>query len=243
MFEDSLVESRIGEVSSSRRWTTVASMGLQFVVAGLVVALPLLHPEAVSFETEAPKMLLPLPPKPYTPPTRVQRITEAASSAALPEVSRPAIISALPPSRNASANEEPSLFTPGNGMGMGSALPGGILEGGGGGPHPSVSAASVTPHNKAISVSSGVSEGMLIAPIRPVYPSIARAAHVEGTVILEAVISRSGTIESLHVLSGPMMLRSAAIDAIRAARYKPYRLNGDAVDVQTTITVNFRIGA
>jgi periplasmic protein TonB len=242
MFEDSLVESRVGAISSTRRWTTLASMSLQFVVAGLVIALPLLHPEAVSFEFEAPKMLLPLPPKPHTPPVRVQRITEAASSAALPEVSRPAIISALPPVSNTSASEEPSLFTPGNGIGMGSELPGGILEAGGGGPHPSVSAASVTPH-KTISVSSGVSEGMLIAPIRPVYPSIARAAHVEGTVIVEAVISRSGTIESLHVLSGPMMLRSAAMDAIRAARYKPYRLNGDAVDVQTTITVNFRMGA
>ena len=242
MFEDSLVESRVGETSSSRRWTTVASMSLQFAVAGLVIALPLLHPEAVPFEIEAPKMLLPLPPKPHAPPVRVQRITEAASNAVLPDVSRPAIISALPLDRNASANEEPSLLTPGSGMGMRTELPGELFKGGGGGIHPSVSVSSVTPH-KTINVSSGVSEGMLIAPIRPVYPAIARAAHVEGTVVVEAIISRSGTIESLHVLSGPMMLRSAALDAIQAARYKPYRLNGEAVDVQTTITVNFRMGA
>jgi periplasmic protein TonB len=241
MFEDSLVESRVGEVSSSRRWTTVASMSLQFAVAGLVIALPLLHPEAVSFEIEAPKMLLPLPPKPHAPPVRVQRITQAASNADLPDVSRPAITSAFPSDRDTSANEEPSLLTPGNGMGMHTELPGEILQGGGG-IRPSVSVGSVTPH-KTINVSGGVSEGMLIAPIRPVYPSIARAAHVEGTVIVEAVISRSGTIESLHVLSGPMMLRSAALDAIQAARYKPYRLNGDAVDVQTTITVNFRMAS
>jgi len=88
-----------------------------------------------------------------------------------------------------------------------------------------------------------VSQGLLLAPIHPVYPSIARAAHVEGTVVVEAVISRNGNIESLHVLSGPMMLQSAAIDAIRAAKYRPYRLNGEAVDVQTTITVNFRMGS
>ncbi|WP_433964928.1 energy transducer TonB [Tunturiibacter gelidiferens] len=97
--------------------------------------------------------------------------------------------------------------------------------------------------HKTISVSSGVSQGLLIAPIRPAYPAIARAAHVEGTVVVEAVISRSGTIDNLHVLSGPVMLQNAAMDAIRAARYRPYRLNGEAVDVQTTITVNFRMGA
>jgi protein TonB len=94
-----------------------------------------------------------------------------------------------------------------------------------------------------VHVSSGVSAGMLITPIRPLYPAIAKAAHVEGTVVVEAIISRAGTIESLHVISGPMMLQSAAIDAIRAARYKPYRLNGETTEVQTTITVNFRMGA
>jgi periplasmic protein TonB len=84
---------------------------------------------------------------------------------------------------------------------------------------------------------------MLIAPIRPIYPPIAKAAHIEGKVIVEAVISSAGTIESLHVLSGPPMLQRAAIDAIQAARYQPYRLNGTPTAVQTTITVNFRIGS
>jgi protein TonB len=240
MFEDSLVESRVGEVSSSRRWTTVASITLQFAVAGLVIALPLLHPEAVSFEIEAPKMLLPLPPKPPAPPVRVQRVTEAASNVASPELSRPPIIATMTPSGDSSVSEEPSILAPDSGMGRRTELPGGLL--GGRGPHPDVIVGSGTPH-KRIDVSSGVSEGMLITPIRPVYPAIARAAHVEGTVVVEAVISRNGTIESLHVLSGPMMLQSAAIEAIRGARYRPYRLNGEPVDVQTTITVNFRMGA
>ncbi|MBB5330644.1 energy transducer TonB [Tunturiibacter gelidoferens] len=240
MFEDSLVESRVGEISSSRRWTTVASITLQFAVAGLVIALPLLHPEAVSFEIEAPKMLLPSPPKPPKPPVRVQRVTEAASNAASPELSRPPVISTMVPSSVFSASEEPSLLAPDSGMGMRTELPGGLL--GGSGPHPSVTVGSGTPH-KRIDVSSGVSEGMLITPIRPGYPAIARAAHVEGTVVVEAVISRNGTIESLHVLRGPTMLQSAAIEAIRGARYRPYRLNGEPVDVQTIITVNFRMGA
>jgi periplasmic protein TonB len=242
MFEESLVESRVGEVSPSRRWTTVASIGLQFAVAGLVIALPLLHPEALPSSIEAPKMLLPLSPKPPAPPLRVQRVTDATSSFVSPAPSQPAIISTLLRGRNVAGAEEPSLLSPGNGMGMRDGLPIGLGVGEGG-PHPSVSAGSEGISHKTINVSSGVSQGLLIAPIRPVYPAIARAAHVEGTVVVEAVISRNGTIESLHVLSGPVMLQGAAMDAIRAARYRPYRLNGEAVDVQTTITVNFRMGA
>ncbi len=84
---------------------------------------------------------------------------------------------------------------------------------------------------------------MLIAPIHPVYPQIAKSARIEGMVIIEAVISRTGTIESLHVVSGPPMLQRAAIDAIRAARYHPYLLNGSPTEVQTTISVNFHLGS
>ncbi len=60
--------------------------------------------------------------------------------------------------------------------------------------------------------------------------------------MVEAVISKAGVIESLHVVSGPLMLQNAALEAIREARYRPYRLNGEAIEVQTTITVNFRMG-
>jgi protein TonB len=241
MFEDSLVESRVGEVSSSKRWTTVASMGLQFAVAGLVIALPLLHPEALPFSIEAPKMLLPLLPKPPAPPLRVQRLTEATSSLAVAAPSQPAILSTLLPGKGVAAVEEPSLLSPGS-MGVRDGLPAG-LGAGESGPHPSVSIGpGGAPHTTTLHVSTGVSQGLLIAPIRPVYPAIARAAHVEGAVVVEAVISRSGTIESLNVLSGPVMLQSAAMDAIRAARYRPYQLNGEPVEVQTTITVNFRMG-
>ncbi|MBB5345175.1 energy transducer TonB [Tunturibacter empetritectus] len=243
MFEESLVESRVGEVSSSKRWTSVASIALQFAVAGLVIALPLLHPETLPFSIEAPKMLLPLVPKPPAPPLRVQHVTEAASSfAAAPP--QPAILQARLPGRGVAAEEEPSLLDPAS-MGMPYGLPIGlsVRECG---PHSGVSVGpglgSGKAPSKTIHVSTGVSQGLLIAPIRPVYPAIARAAHVEGTVVVEAVISRGGTIESLHVLSGPVMLQSAAMDAIRAARYRPYLLNGEAVEVQTTITVNFRMG-
>jgi periplasmic protein TonB len=236
MFEDSLVESRVGQVSSSKRWTTLASIGLQFAIAGVVITLPLLHPEALPFRLEAPKVVMPLMPKPPVPVVQAQRESSAPSAnMATMSVTRP-LIATLLPDRDAAANDAPPLAPFGNRMGMPDGLPTGIGDGHG----PSVTVAPVKAPAR-INVSTGVLQGMLLAPIRPVYPAIARAAHVEGTVIVEAVISRQGTIESLHVVSGPAMLQNAALDAIRAARYQPYRLNGEPTEVQTTITVNFRM--
>jgi periplasmic protein TonB len=241
MFEDSLVESRVLPISSTKRWTALASISLQFAVAAVVIALPLLHPEAMQFHEDSPKVLLPLLPKPPAPPVRVERVS-GSSSVASPDLPRTVTISSLLPTTRGDVNDEPTLIAIDRGMGTPYGLPAGI-DVGDGRSGPSVTVAPTHAENKMIHVSSGVSAGMLIAPIRPVYPAIAKAAHVEGTVVVEAIISRTGTIESLHVISGPVMLQTAAIEAIRAARYQPYRLNGDATEVQTTITVNFRLGA
>jgi protein TonB len=94
-----------------------------------------------------------------------------------------------------------------------------------------------------VQVSGGVTEGMLLAPIQPVYPAIARAAGKQGAVVMEAVISKAGRIESLRVVSGPDMLRRAAVDAVQVARYRPYLLSGVPTEVQTRITVVFKLGS
>ncbi len=237
MFEDSLVESRAGSVSANKRWTAFASISLQVAVAGIVIVLPLLHPEALPFHADTPKVLLALPPKPPVPVVRVEPESASSTSLAAPRVVQ--TMSPLLAGRNTSANEAPTLVPIGVGMGVHDELPAAIaLEASHG------SSVSVAPARTAaapLHISWGVSQGMLIAPIRPIYPAIAKAAHVEGKVIVEAIISRTGTIESLHVVSGPPMLQRAAIDAIQAARYQPYRLNGAATAVQTTNTVNFRM--
>jgi protein TonB len=236
MFEDSLVESRVGQVSSSKRWTTLASIGLQFAVAGVVMVLPLLHPEAMPFRLEAPKVVMPLMPKPPVPVVVERESAASSSSVALPSVMGPAVATRLP-GRDAAANDAPPVASFGSGIRMPDGLPSGIVGSGSGGP-----VVSVSPARAPLQVSTGVLQGMLLAPIRPVYPVIARAAHVEGSVVVEAVISRKGMIESLHVVSGPQMLQNAALEAIREARYQPFRLNGEPTEVQTTITVNFRMG-
>ena len=82
-------------------------------------------------------------------------------------------------------------------------------------------------------------EGNLIYRIQPEYPALARQVRVQGTVVLRAVISREGTIENLQVLSGHPLLVKAAMEAVRQWRYRPYVLNGEPVEVETQVTVNF----
>ncbi|HEX4036658.1 MAG TPA: TonB family protein [Acidobacteriaceae bacterium] len=91
-------------------------------------------------------------------------------------------------------------------------------------------------------ISEGVAAGQLIVPIQPQYPAIARAAGIQGTVTVAAVISTGGRIESLRVLSGPPLLVTAAVSAIRQARYRPWTLNRQAVEIETTIRVVFSLG-
>lgn len=94
---------------------------------------------------------------------------------------------------------------------------------------------------KPLNISAGVATGRLIRSPSPVYPSIARSAGVSGTVVLSATISKSGMPEGLHVVSGPVMLRQAAVDAVKTWRYKPYMLNNQPVDTETTISVTFAL--
>jgi TonB family protein len=96
--------------------------------------------------------------------------------------------------------------------------------------------------SRPVPISSGIATGMLIQSTPPVYPPLARTAHVAGTVEVHATIATNGTIKDLRAVSGPAMLRQAAVDAVRNWRYKPYRLNDQPVEVETTINIVFTLG-
>jgi len=83
---------------------------------------------------------------------------------------------------------------------------------------------------------------MLIHRVEPVYPRMLGIAGIHGEVRLHAIIAKDGSIQSLTVISGHPLLAGAAIDAVRQWRYKPYILNGEAVEVETFVTVNFNRG-
>ena len=92
-----------------------------------------------------------------------------------------------------------------------------------------------------VRVSSGVAQGNLIHDVRPPYPPLARQARIQGTVVISAIIGKDGTIQQARVVSGHPMLAQAALEAVKQWRYKPYFLNGEPVDVDTTINVNFSL--
>ncbi len=89
-------------------------------------------------------------------------------------------------------------------------------------------------------VSQGVSQGLLIKRVQPKYPPAALAVHAQGSVQIEATISKEGNVTNLHVLKGDAVLARAALDAVRQWRYKPYYLDGEPVEMQTQITVTFK---
>jgi periplasmic protein TonB len=242
MFERSLIASQVQHASAAQRWTAAASITLQVAAAGLVIALPLFHQEMLVLKSDPPRAYVRL-----TPPVIKVVPVQARAASAAPTVSMPATSARLeaptsvpPIIRMGPDDGPPRDFKVGSGMaGDG---PGGAPFVGVAGPAVVTVASPPVHSDKVMKVSAGVTVGLLMAPIRPVYPIIAKTAGVQGAVVVEAIISKAGRIESLNVVSGPALLRQAAIDAIREARYQPYRLNGEPTEVQTTITVNFKIG-
>ncbi|GGA62534.1 hypothetical protein GCM10011507_12590 [Edaphobacter acidisoli] len=237
MFEDSLVESRVGGIPTNKRWTVASSIAVQCLLAALIIAVPLLHPAALPIEIAAPRVLTPILSKPPVP-VRVRQIANAATATAMPvAAARPLLPSLLP--HHGPSTIPPALASLHFGNGMTSVLGDAITSETGSSP-----TVTARPERSSgpLRVSTGVTAGLLLTPIQPVYPVIAKAAGIQGTVVVDAIISRTGTIESLRAVSGPEMLRGAAVEAIRSAKYRPYTLNGQPTDVQTTITVNFRIG-
>lgn len=99
----------------------------------------------------------------------------------------------------------------------------------------------LAPAQAPIKAAASAMEGNLIDKVQPDYPPIAKAAAVQGAVVLHAVISKEGNVEQLTVLSGPPMLTPSALDAVRQWKYRPYLLNGQPTEVETTITVNYSL--
>jgi len=92
-----------------------------------------------------------------------------------------------------------------------------------------------------VRVSTGVATGLLIRKVTPNYPQLAKQARIQGSVVLQAEISKDGTIQNLQLISGHPMLAPAAIEAVKQWRYKPYLLNGEPVAVETQVVVNFSL--
>lgn len=103
----------------------------------------------------------------------------------------------------------------------------------------SMAAAQAVPQR--VRVGSGVMSGLVVKKVQPAYPAEAKAQHIQGTVVLKAIIDKEGNVASLEVVSGHPMLVPPAIEGVKQWKYKPYLLNGDPVEVETQVTVNYTL--
>jgi protein TonB len=236
MFEDSTFESTGRIHTRSRSWMIAAALFNGSILLALIL-IPLIYPEALSPQAWTYLMTAP-PPPPSAPPTQPRQQAHPASGPSIAVLDPLAAPRLIP---NTIATNDPGPPSP-NGDGFpdpGIGVPGGSLS--------DVLRPQPTPHvvHQAPSGPVRISElssSAVIYKVVPVYPAIAKATGVQGTVVLEAIISKQGTIESLRVVSGPAMLQQAARDAVSAWRYRPYLLNGEPVAVETTVNVVFTLG-
>ena len=237
MFADSLLDSD----RSLRLWTTLISFALQAVVVGCLLLLPLLYTQG------RPKLALLAPLLAPTPPPALQTVPPRPMSSSparsnmvgfglLAPAEIPSAVSMLTETAPPPPTVDPSTLGVSHGTGepgsRGTVLdavscPGWVI------------APPAAPVTRPI---SRMMEGNLIERLEPRYPLLAIQARIQGRVLLRALISRTGTIEHLQLVSGHPLLAQAAIDAVSRWRYRPYMLNGEPVEVMAPIDVYFNLG-
>src|SRR6266700_2994973 len=233
MFEDSLIESG-GKLKTARGRTTTFSFIFEAVVVGVMVLIPLLFTEALPKAQLMMALVAPPPP----PPAAVKIVKQVQTDIVNGQLRTPTKI----PKKVEIVKEEeappPSMGVVG---GVPGGVPGGQMGGVIGGIISSTPMAVPKVAVQRVRVSQGVTAGLVIKRVNPTYPPLARTARVQGSVVLAAVIGKDGSIQNLHVLSGHPLLTQAALEAVKQWRYKPYILNGEPVEVDTQVTVNFTL--
>jgi periplasmic protein TonB len=236
MFEDSTFESTGRIKTRSRRWM-IATFTINGSIVLALILIPLVFPAALPRQAIQFLMVAPAAPTPQTPPPVHVRALPFHSTSQMVDghflAPRTIPINIVMVGGREDDAPNSNLLS----MDSGPVLPGGagdVFRG----------RRTQTVHadvNGPVRVSSMVVEGLIIRKTIPQYPPIPKAMGIQGTVVLQATISKSGTIENLHVINGPAMLQQAALDAVRTWRYKPYMLNEQPVEVETTVNVVFSI--
>ena len=215
MFADSLLDYHWAN-RSRRGWMTLVAFALQALGISLLLLLPLIYtqglPRLQKLEVlgePAPRLLT---------PSRIPHVITSINEATPPPPIDPGGSGILGSTGNSASNNS-VIDSIGNSIAAVAPPPPGTVA-----------------HPPRI---SRVMEGNLIYRVQPEYPPAAKAARIQGPVVLKALISKYGGIENLRVLSGHPMLVRAAMDAVSQWRYRPYYLNGEPVAVETQVTVNF----
>ncbi len=225
--------------SGRRRWSTLASFTMQALALSLLLAIPLVWvqgPPRLQW-IDASIFSPPPAPAPSAPAIaqRAMRGSEMSGEQILVPSTIPnhiAQVIDLDPAPAAPGMRETGALG-GNGLAQ-RGVPGGAFG------DPTAIAPPPPAPTRPLRVSHWA-EGNIAYQVQPRYPRVAQAAGIQGTVQLRAIVSRTGTIENLTVVSGHSMLVAAAVEAVKQWRYRPYMLNGEPIEVETEITVNFML--
>jgi protein TonB len=244
LFEDSLIVSG-GKVRARNPWAAIGSLSLQSVLLVAIIIIPLLHTDVLpKRETLTSLYLAPPPPPPPPPAANIARVritptpkpTYNSKGISIPDP----VQKAQAPADSAGSIGGVVGGVPGGVVG---GVPGGVLGGVLGGSTPNVPALAKdsAPAPKRVHVAARIVEANLIHDVPPTYPPEAGRARIEGTVVLLAVIGKDGAVQDVRIESGLPILAQAAIEAVKQWRYRPYLLNGEPVEVDSRITINFTL--
>ena len=244
---DQLVESSPQGKKTNKPVTIFISTVVQVFLIGILILVPLIYTEALPRTMLTTLLVAPPPPPPSPPPPAATPVKIVKPVARLMQAGKLVAPRAIPKDINIIKEEE---LPPDMGMvGVTGGVPGGVPGGQAGGVLGGiiggiVGSAPPPPKEgpKRIRVGGQVQSARVINQPRPNYPPLAKQARIQGVVRLQAVIAKDGTIQELQVLSGHPLLQMAALDAVRQWRYQPTLLNGEPVEVVTTIDVIFSLG-
>ena len=237
---DELVESSVVRKKTNTGWAVILSTFVQVCVLLVLILIPLIYTQALPKAMMATLLIAPPPPPPPPPPP-----------AEAPKVIKPVarLIQQGKLMQPRAIPKEVAVFkeadlppeAPVNAGGVLGGVDQGLLGGLGAGP--AIAAPPPPPkQTQRIKLGGQVVAAKLLAQPQPVYPPLARQARIQGNVVLHAIIDKDGRVGELQVISGHPLLVQSALEAVKNWRYQPTQLNGEPVEVDTTITVSFVLG-
>jgi len=230
-----------------KRATIPIAYIIEVLIVGVTILMPLIYTEALPKAQLMTFLVAPPPPPPPPPPPAAAAPVRIIKRVTAEDIMRAPTV--IPRTIAQVKDEEPPPASAGVGVvgGVPGGMPGGtaggvlgsILSAAASAPPPPPPPKAATP--KRIRVGGQVEQAKLIFQPKPEYPPLAKMARIQGTVRLEAVISRDGTIQDLKMLSGHPLLVKSALEAVSRWRYQPTLLNGEPVEVVTEVDVNFTL--
>jgi protein TonB len=239
MFNQLIVSGKSTPVPR-KSWSLLVSVALQSLVIGALILIPLIYTEALPKTMLSTFIVAPAPPPPPPPPMAAVKVQHEKLAQVIK--TNPVAPTVIPKKIEVEKDQAAAPDVAQNMQDNGAPGGTGDVLGGIAGNGPVVPPPPKPQAPQRVTVGGQVQAAKLINKVPPQYPEVAKSAHVTGTVVLHAVISKNGGIEQLQLVSGPPLLAKAAMDAVGQWRYQPTVLNGQPVEVDTTVDVVFSLG-